>query len=116
MLFCTTVPAKITSLGEVIYTPLRSNVNLQCRYVGEPMPASVKWFANNHEPSWLQQRSMFGLSSANIDSITSDKAGNYTCYVENPLGTDSISYQIHVQSNSTPQPIIKGNTCENFLP
>ena len=39
------VPAKITSLSNVIYTPTLSSLNLQCTYLGEPIPES-NWFFN----------------------------------------------------------------------
>ena len=39
------VPAKITSLSDVIYTPTLSSLNLQCTYLGEPIPES-NWFFN----------------------------------------------------------------------
>ena len=37
-----------------------------------------------------------------MEKITRDKhSGNYTCEVENTLGTDKITYQIHVQGKCT---------------
>lgn len=96
------VSARITSLGDEKFIPSRSSLNLPCSFVGEPMPSSgAKWFFNNHEPGWLQQRSSYGQTNAFIESVSREKNnGNYTCYVENTLGTDSISYQVHVQGET----------------
>ena len=89
--------AKITSLSDILFIPTQSNLNLQCSYVGEPIP-KAKWFFNNHETGWLQQRTAYGQTNAYLEAVIRDKNnGNYTCYAENRLGTDSISYQVYVQ-------------------
>ena len=63
---------------------------------------TAKWFYNNHETGWLQQRTAYGQTNAYLEAVSREKhSGNYTCYAENSLGTDSISYEVHVQGNLT---------------
>ncbi len=96
----TRIPARITSLGDVVFTPSRSSVNLQCSYLGEPIPKASWFFNGNREPAWVQRRSAYGQSNAYLENIARDKHnGNYTCEIENTLGTDKISYQLFVQGN-----------------
>ena len=93
------VPAKITSISDVKYTPARSSLSLPCSFLGEPLP-SAKWLYNNYDPGWMQRRTAYGQSNAYLEDVTRDRNnGNYTCVVENTLGTDSISYQVYVQGN-----------------
>ena len=93
------VPAKITSISDVKYTPARSSLSLPCSFLGEPLP-SAKWLYNNYDPGWMQRRTAYGQSNAYLEDVTRDRnSGNYTCVVENTLGTDRISYQVHVQGN-----------------
>ena len=59
---------------------------------------NLKSVLNFRDPNWLQRRTAYGQSNAYLEKITRDKhSGNYTCEVENTLGTDKITYQIHVQ-------------------
>ena len=96
------VPAKITSISDVKYTPARSSLSLPCSFLGEPLP-SAKWLYNNYDPGWMQRRTAYGQSNAYLEDVTRDRNnGNYTCVVENTLGTDSISYQVYVQGNPIP--------------
>ena len=77
--------------------PAQTDLNLQCSYIGDPIP-KAKWFFNNHETGWLQQRTAYGQTNAYLENVKRDKHnGNYTCYAENTLGTDSIAYQVYIQ-------------------
>ena len=95
--FFSRLSAKITSLSDVLYVPAQTDLNLQCSYIGDPIP-KAKWFFNNHETGWLQQRTAYGQTNAYLENVKRDKHnGNYTCYAENTLGTDSIAYQVYIQ-------------------
>ena len=97
ILFFSRLSAKITSLSDVLYVPAQTDLNLQCSYIGDPIP-KAKWFFNNHETGWLQQRTAYGQTNAYLENVKRDKHnGNYTCYAENTLGTDSIAYQVYIQ-------------------
>ena len=96
----TRIAAKITSLSRVVYTPIRTNLNLQCSYLGEPIPKAIWSFNSQKDPTWLQRRTAYGQSNAYLENLSRDKhSGNYTCSVENTLGSDKITYQVLVQGN-----------------
>jgi len=81
---------------------------LGCQVVGDPIP-SKKWFLNGRDESWLNRHtatapseSLTGYNTNNhimaIDDVTPGKDnGNFTCYVENSLGSDSVTYNVLVQ-------------------
>ena len=95
----TRIPAKITSLSDTVYVHAQAKIQLQCSYLGEPIP-SAKWVFNSHleQPGWLQRRTAYGQSHAYLENVSRDKHnGNFTCQVENTLGTDRITYQVYVQ-------------------
>ena len=61
------------------------------------------------DPTWLQRRTAYGQSNAYLEKITKEKhSGNYTCEVENTLGTDKITYQIYVQGKT----FLRGRTAK----
>ena len=45
-----TVPARVSTIGRVIYVPQNSDLDLPCRIVGDPLPTR-KWFKNGRELS-----------------------------------------------------------------
>lgn len=92
-------------------------MELRCRTVGDPIPTN-KWFLNGREEAWMsRQNSLVSNTaiSAFADSDTifhsgsqgeglvireadpENADGNYTCYTENKLGSDSATFQVHVQ-------------------
>ena len=78
--------------------------------MGDPIP-SKKWFLNGRDESWLNRHtatapseSLTGYNTNNhimaIDDVTPGKDnGNFTCYVENSLGSDSVTYNVLVQGH-----------------
>lgn len=44
------VPARVSTIGRVIYLPQNSDLDLPCRIVGDPLPTR-KWFKNGRELS-----------------------------------------------------------------
>jgi len=71
---------------------------MDCRSAGEP-PPTKKWFFNGREEGWLQQRSLFADTEMDIPNLSKDHEGNYTCYVENSMATDSVNHRVIVQGN-----------------
>ena len=113
------VSAQISTLDTEIFAPLRSTVSLDCRFVGEPFPTK-KWFLNGREETWIQDldgekgSDMFngkGGGDLELDSVTKDSQGNYTCYVENRYGSDSVTYKVNVQGTY----VVQGATSSNAL-
>ena len=104
------VPARVSDVGRVVYVPQSSRLELGCQVVGDPIP-SKKWFLNGRDESWLNRHtatapseSLTGYNTNNhimaIDDVTPGKDnGNFTCYVENSLGSDSVTYNVLVQGH-----------------
>ena len=90
-----TVPAQVVSLDESVYVPLRQDLGLKCAAVGEQRKR--KWFFNGREEaSWISStEDEEGL--LRLPGVTRENDGNYTCYVENQFGSDSVNYQVNVQ-------------------
>ena len=109
------MPARISDVGHTVYVAQQSRLELGCKVVGDPLP-SKKWFLNGRDEAWLNRRnsvtnqvayidgesdsygSRYRADSLVIKSATPENAnGNYTCYAENKLGSDSVTYDVHVQ-------------------
>lgn len=98
--FLPSVPAKVTSFGGLVLRPWRSSVSLTCHVVGVPLPRR-EWLrderplqaSHNHNTQIMESGELVvsGLQRADSD--------NYTCRVENNLGSDSIHYTLVVQGN-----------------
>ena len=100
----------MSDVGRVVYVPQSSRLELGCQVVGDPIP-SKKWFLNGRDESWLNRHtasapseSLTGYNTNNhimaIDDVTPGKDnGNFTCYVENSLGSDSVTYNVLVQGH-----------------
>jgi hypothetical protein len=91
-----TVPASIATLNEDHFLSLGAELTMDCRSAGEP-PPTKKWFFNGREEGWLQQRSLFADTEMDIPNLSKDHEGNYTCYVENNMATDSVNHRVVVQ-------------------
>ena len=85
----------MASIDEEHYLSLGSELTLDCRHSGEPVP-NKKWFFNGRE-EWLQQRNLFADTEMDIPNLSKEHEGNYTCYVENSIGTDSVTHRVVVQ-------------------
>ena len=42
------VPARVSTIGRVIYVPQKTDLDLPCRIVGDPFPTR-KWFKNGRQ-------------------------------------------------------------------
>ena len=97
-----TVPARVSDVGRVVYAPQNSRLELGCQVVGDPVPTK-KWFLNGRDDAWLNRRTTEpNYGSLVIDDIKPETAGgNFTCYVENKLGSDSVNYNVRVQGKTS---------------
>ncbi|XP_026686092.1 LOW QUALITY PROTEIN: Down syndrome cell adhesion molecule-like protein Dscam2 [Diaphorina citri] len=94
------VPAKISSFGGLVRRPWRSTVSLSCLMVGLPLPRRT----------WLRGDSVVvgGVGGGRniqigeggdliIGNLQASESDNYTCLVENNMGSDKITYVLLVQ-------------------
>lgn len=87
-----------------MFSAARSSVSLPCAHVGSPPPIAARWFADGKEMIGRREEGEedSSLSSAlRIDSVTREDEGNYTCFVENQHGSDSVAYNLFVQGKIT---------------
>lgn len=89
-------PARIVSFGGPIVRPWRSTVTLPCTAVGKP---KREWFKGD---SILRQGSMHNLELHEsgdliISGLQVTDSGNYSCQVDNGIGTDRLTHILQVQ-------------------
>ncbi len=100
-------------MDEEHYLALGSELTMDCRYAGEPTP-NKKWFFNAREEGWLAQRSLFADTEMDIPNLSKEHEGNYTCYVENSIGTDSVTHRVVVQGKNVDNPDL-GSLINDFM-
>ena len=96
-----TIPARIVSLPAPVYVPRGRGLSLGCHFVGSPAPDTRKWFFNGREISSANDAAAVGSNDLeySVDNMAEDRdGGNYTCFVENEFGSESVSYRVFVQS------------------
>jgi len=89
------VPARVVSLDREVFTPYRAEVSLPCACVGQPTPGPRRWFRDGREIGSMAVDEEGALALTGLERVRD--SGNYTCFVENAWGTDSVSYRLHVQ-------------------
>lgn len=90
------VPARILSFGGSVIRPWRSSATLACTAVGKP---KREWFRNEIP---LQQGSTHNIQVIEsgdlmLNSLQLIDTGNYSCQVDNGIGTDRLTYSVIVQ-------------------
>lgn len=92
-LFFFIVAAKIASFDSRFTATYREDVKLPCLAVGMPAP-DVTWKikGNTFEPGDRMRQLPEG--SLLIKSVTRSDAGEYSCFVENAFGKDSVTHTL----------------------
>lgn len=88
------VPARIISFGIAIIRPWKSTVSFPCVAVGQPRR---EWFKNDISMNTFFNGQILDSGELSLYNIQSSDSGNYTCQVDNGIGTDRIIYNLIVQ-------------------
>ncbi|EGI65012.1 Down syndrome cell adhesion molecule-like protein [Acromyrmex echinatior] len=108
----TTVPAAIISYGVPIVVPWRVDVNMACLVVGDPRP-SVEWRRADMK---LQQKSDVGPDNTlTLRNVQRSHEDNYSCHAKNSLGTDEITYTLHIQVPPTSPTLLATGTTTDAI-
>ncbi|KAG8223601.1 hypothetical protein J437_LFUL004125, partial [Ladona fulva] len=89
------VPAKIASFDDTFTATYKEDVKLPCLAVGNPLP-EIKWkvkgvaFSPNDRTRQLPEGFLL------IKEVTRSDAGEYSCFVENSFGQDTVTHQLIV--------------------
>lgn len=92
---CVSVPANIASFDDKFTATYKEDVKLPCLTVGAPAP-EVTWKVRgsvlqpNDRLRQLPEGSLF------IKEVDRADAGEYSCYVENSFGHDTVTHQLIV--------------------
>ncbi|XP_049544462.1 Down syndrome cell adhesion molecule-like protein Dscam2 isoform X1 [Anopheles darlingi] len=90
------VPAKIVSFGGLTIRPWKSSASLNCIAVGAPRR---EWFKGDTLLRAGTQHNIQLLDSGEIivTMLQTSDTGNYTCQVDNGIGTDRLTHNLLVQ-------------------
>ncbi|XP_055845688.1 cell adhesion molecule Dscam2 isoform X7 [Episyrphus balteatus] len=90
------VPARIVSFGGPIVRPWRSTVTLPCTAVGKPKREWYKADAPLRQGG-LHNTQLLDSGDLIISSLQVGDSGNYSCQVDNGIGTDRLTHVLMVQ-------------------
>ncbi|XP_077264986.1 cell adhesion molecule Dscam2 isoform X2 [Temnothorax americanus] len=108
----TTVPAAIISYGVPIVVPWRVDVNMACLVVGDPRP-TVEWRRADMK---LHQKSDVGPDNTlTLRNVQRSHEDNYSCHAKNSLGTDEITYTLHIQVPPTSPTLLATGTTTDAI-
>ncbi|KAL9905343.1 Down syndrome cell adhesion molecule 2 isoform 4-T7 [Glossina fuscipes fuscipes] len=90
------VPARIVSFGGPIVRPWRSTVTLPCTAVGKP---KREWFKTDMplRQGGLHNSQLLDSGDLIISNLQISDSGNYSCQVDNGIGTDRLTHTLLVQ-------------------
>lgn len=108
------IPARIITFGGPIIRPWKSSVSLLCLAVGLPRR---EWYKNDVLLNSLNFFNGQILDSGElmITSLQISDSGNFTCQVDNGIGTDRITYHLVIQVPPSP-PVVRKNIFYRFFP
>ncbi|XP_043478446.1 Down syndrome cell adhesion molecule-like protein Dscam2 isoform X37 [Leptopilina heterotoma] len=95
------VPAKIASFDDKFTATYKEDVKLPCLTVGVPAP-EVKWNRGGDAVQPNDRLRQLPEGSLFLKEVDREDAGEYSCYVENSFGHDTVTHQLVV--NAPPQP------------
>ncbi|XP_073976308.1 Down syndrome cell adhesion molecule 2 isoform X2 [Rhodnius prolixus] len=95
------VPARVVSFGQVVRRPWHEPVSLPCLAVGAPRR---EWLKNEAivRPSNDNNLEILETGELVIARLSRTDTDNYTCHVENSVGSDRIHYSLVVQVPPNP--------------
>ncbi|XP_059226041.1 cell adhesion molecule Dscam2 isoform X4 [Stomoxys calcitrans] len=90
------VPGRIVSFGGPIVRPWRSTVTLACTAVGKP---KREWFKADVplRQGGLQSTQLLDSGDLIISNLQVSDSGNYSCQVDNGIGSDRLTHALLVQ-------------------
>ncbi|XP_039148972.1 Down syndrome cell adhesion molecule-like protein Dscam2 isoform X4 [Drosophila simulans] len=90
------IPARIISFGGPVVRPWRSTVTLPCTAVGKP---KREWFKSDValRQGGLHNSQLLDSGDLIISSLQLADGGNYSCQVDNGIGTDRLTHTLIVQ-------------------
>ncbi|XP_016955680.1 cell adhesion molecule Dscam2 isoform X11 [Drosophila biarmipes] len=90
------VPARIISFGGSVVRPWRSTVTLPCTAVGKP---KREWFKSDValRQGGMHNSQLLDSGDLIISSLQLADGGNYSCQVDNGIGTDRLTHTLVVQ-------------------
>ncbi|XP_017071053.1 Down syndrome cell adhesion molecule-like protein Dscam2 isoform X16 [Drosophila eugracilis] len=90
------VPARIISFGGAVVRPWRSTVTLPCTAVGKP---KREWFKSDValRQGGMHNSQLLDSGDLIISSLQLADGGNYSCQVDNGIGTDRLTHVLMVQ-------------------
>ncbi|XP_034940449.1 Down syndrome cell adhesion molecule-like protein Dscam2 isoform X4 [Chelonus insularis] len=91
------VAAKITSFGGHLVRPWRGTVTMACHAVGDPTRQWFKGLLEEINTDSARNIQILQTGELVISNIQTQDGGNYTCQVENALGSDRLHYSLTVQ-------------------
>lgn len=95
------VPARIISFGGPIIRPWKTSTSLFCLAVGQPRR---EWYKNDIPLKSIAFYNGQVLDSGElvISNLQVSDSGNFTCQVDNGIGTDRLTYNLIVQVPPSP--------------
>ncbi|XP_055691014.1 cell adhesion molecule Dscam2 isoform X2 [Lutzomyia longipalpis] len=90
------VPARIISFGGLVVRAWRSSVMLSCQAVGQPRREWLKGDLSLRQNGFNNMQIM-DTGELSIANLQMQDSGNYSCQVDNGVGTDRLTYNLLVQ-------------------
>ncbi|XP_028982374.1 Down syndrome cell adhesion molecule-like protein Dscam2 [Diachasma alloeum] len=110
----TRVPAKIASFDDKFTATYKEDVKLPCLAVGVPAP-EVTWKVHDAKLQPSDRLRQLPEGSLFIKEVDRADAGEYSCYVENSFGHDTVTHQLIVQAPPHSPQITFTSTTTNSL-
>lgn len=109
------VAARIVSFGGLLVIPWKQTANLQCTAVGQP---KLEWYKKDSVLRTGTGHNVQILDTGEliITNLQQQDTGNYTCQVDNGIGTDRLTYNLLVQvPPATPVLYVTSATSNSIL-